>query len=108
MKESKPNKKVNIVEIDLLAIKDAENHKGSESVRYSCLSQGQTSFSNTFPIMINTFDISLGLQNIKKGDRFFVKGQLNHYRPKNKRYDFYSINITSMELKNDGNSAEEN
>jgi hypothetical protein len=86
----------NILLMGMRSVDHGEEVKGKEKVKYTCLAECRS--TKKVPIQIYSFDKDLGIQNLRKGTSFFVKGKLNYFRTKTNR-TFYSIYVEKLEKK---------
>jgi hypothetical protein len=86
----------NYVVMGLRAMTAGESKKGASAVKYYCLAECTS--TNRVLIQVFSFNEELGVQDLKKGQRFFVRGKINYYRHPKTRKEYHSLFVEELEL----------
>jgi len=86
----------NFIVMGMKAMQAGESKVGSSATKYFCYAECAS--TNRVLIQVFSFDESMGIQDLKKGQKFYVQGKLNYYRSPSRR-EYFSIYVEKLVLK---------
>ena len=88
----------NMLLMGMRTLEAGQTQQGTTKLKYHCLAENKRHHDKGLKIQIYSFDKTLEIQNLKKGQSIFVKGKLNSYTNTSGN-TFYSIYVEKLEEK---------